>query len=138
MRDATGIHFNLRMKQSVALIDTTGSPIAFNLGIPGFGLSVDGNVKVEIGYDFKLKFGPTRATGSTSTPRTRQELLEFKITIPGLHAKGQRPLPAAGCRRRIRRQGRERQRTPAVVVLRYFRQSQGPDSAAATSSPSPT
>ena len=88
--DASGVHFNLRMKQSVALIDTTSDPIAFNLGVPGFGLSVDGNVKIEVGYDFKLKFGINASEGFYFDTSDGEELrVEFKVTIPGLHAKGQ-------------------------------------------------
>lgn len=87
--DASGIHFNLRLKQSVALVDTTGNPIAFDLGIPGFGLSVDGNVKVEVGFDLKLRFGINASEGFYMDTSDAEELrVEFKVTIPGLHAQG--------------------------------------------------
>ncbi|MCC6231526.1 MAG: hypothetical protein IT580_02725, partial [Verrucomicrobiales bacterium] len=88
--DGNGIRFDLRLKKAVALVDTSGNPIDFDIGIPGLGLSVDGNVKVEVGFDLRLAFGLNTSDGFYVDTSADEELrLEFKITIPGLNAKGQ-------------------------------------------------
>lgn len=84
------VTFNLRLKKAVALVDTSDDPINFDIGIPGFGLKVDGNVKVEVGFDFKLKFAISASNGFYFDTSDSEELrVEFKVTIPGLHASGQ-------------------------------------------------
>lgn len=88
--DENGITFNLRLKKAIALVDTSGNPIDFEIGIPGFGLEVDGNVKIEAGFDFKLKFGLNTSDGFYFDTSDSEEFrLEFRVTIPGLNAKGQ-------------------------------------------------
>lgn len=42
---------------------TRRNPIRFDIGIPGLGLSVDGNVKVEIGFTLNLLFGISSQDG---------------------------------------------------------------------------
>ncbi|MBL9139058.1 MAG: M10 family metallopeptidase C-terminal domain-containing protein [Verrucomicrobiales bacterium] len=88
--DENGITFNLRLKKAIALVDTSGDPIDFDIGIPGFGLEVDGNVKIEAGFDFKLKFGLNTSDGFYFDTSDSEEFrLEFRVTIPGLNAKGE-------------------------------------------------
>ena len=53
----TGLIVNIRLAASLALLDTTQNPIDFAIGVPGFGLEVDGNVVVSIGFDLKFGFG---------------------------------------------------------------------------------
>lgn len=89
----TGLVVNIRMKKELALLDTTQNPIDFQIGVPGFGLEVDGNVKVSIGFDLKFSFGFNPTDGfyfNTSAPASNPELkIEFRAEIPGLHAAGQ-------------------------------------------------
>lgn len=89
----TGLIVNIRLKKDVALLDTSQNPIDFQIGVPGFGLEVDGNVKVSIGFDLKFGFGFNTADGfyfNSSAPADDPELvIEFKAEIPGLHAAGQ-------------------------------------------------
>ncbi len=86
----TGLKFDLRLKKSIALVDTTANPINFQLGIPGLGFEVHANVKVEIGFDFKLKFGINPQDGFYFDTSTADELmLYFNVTIPKSHATGQ-------------------------------------------------
>ena len=84
------VSFNLRLKKSVALVDTSSDPINFDIGIPGFGLKVNGNVKIEVGFDFKLKFAISASNGFYFDTSDNEELrVEFKVTIPGLSASGE-------------------------------------------------
>ncbi|MSU60792.1 MAG: LEPR-XLL domain-containing protein [Pedosphaera sp.] len=88
--EGNGIKFNLRLKKSAALLDTSSDPIDFDIGVPGLGLSVDGNVKIEIGFDLKLKFAITATDGFYFDTSDPEELrVDFSLTIPGLKAKGQ-------------------------------------------------
>ena len=94
------IDFKIRLLKAADLVDTSANPINFNIGIPGFGLSVDGNVRVTLGFDLKLYFGVNLnqgfyyqtdyrpASSPTSTP-TDELRVFFSVTIPGLHARGQ-------------------------------------------------
>ncbi len=87
-----GLAVNIRLKKSLALLDTTQNPIDFDLGVDGFGLSVDGNVILSLGFDLKLGFGFNKSDGFyivTSDGSGDPELdIGFSATIPGLHAKG--------------------------------------------------
>ena len=94
------ITFNLRLKKSMGIVDTTGNPIAIDLGIPSLGLEVNGNVKIEIGFDVRLKFGINKTDGfyfDTSntfdddfpTGNGRPELVvDLMVTVPGLNVTG--------------------------------------------------
>ena len=88
-----GLVVNVRLAKSVALLDTTQNPIDFDIGVPGFGLEVDGNVVVSIGFDLKFGFGFNKEDGfffNTESPADDPELvIEFKAEIPGLHAAGE-------------------------------------------------
>lgn len=89
----TGLIVNIRLKKDLALLDTTQNPIDFDIGVPGFGLEVDGNVVVSIGFDLKFGFGFNVEDGfyfNSSAPADDPELvIEFRAEIPGLHAAGQ-------------------------------------------------
>lgn len=88
-----GLVVNLRLKKFLALLDTTQNPIDFDIGVPGFGLEVDGNVVLGIGFDLRLVFGFNKTDGfylGTEGGMEDPELvLEFSATIPGLHAAGE-------------------------------------------------
>lgn len=89
----TGLKVNIRIAKSIALLDTTENPIDFDIGVPGFGLEVDGNVVVSLGFDLKFGFGVDLTNGfyfNTSAPASDPELrIYFRAEIPGLHAAGQ-------------------------------------------------
>ena len=88
-----GLVVNLRVKKFLALLDTSENPIDFDIGVPGFGLEVDGNVTIGIGFDLRLVFGFNKEDGfylGTEGGMEDPELvLSFEATIPGLHAAGE-------------------------------------------------
>jgi Ca2+-binding RTX toxin-like protein len=88
-----GLVANLRLKKSLDLLDTTQNPIDFDIGVPGFGLQVDGNVRVSIGFDLKFGFGFNTEDGfyfdTTATGDAPELVIDFKAEIPGLKAKGE-------------------------------------------------
>ena len=88
-----GLIVNVRLAKTLDLLNTEQNPIDFQIGVPGFGLEVDGNVKLSIGFDLKFGFGFNDEDGfyfNTSAPADDPELvIEFKAEIPGLHAAGQ-------------------------------------------------
>ena len=90
--------FNLRLSRTIALVDTTGDPIQFDIGIPGLNLKVDANVKVEVGYDLHLYFGisakdgfffDTNGLDDLSTVADTELSVFFKVTVPDLSATGE-------------------------------------------------
>ena len=89
----TGLVVNVRLAKSIALLDTTQNPIDFEIGVPGFGLAVDGNVVLSLGFDFKFGFGVDMENGfyfNTAAPASDPELsIYFRAEIPGLHAAGE-------------------------------------------------
>ncbi len=86
---ADAVHFNFRLQKALNLVDTTGDPIRLDIGIPGLGLEVDGNVKVEISFDLTLRFVISASEGFYFDTSDSQELaIGFRVTIPGLHAQG--------------------------------------------------
>ncbi|NOS70945.1 MAG: LEPR-XLL domain-containing protein [Verrucomicrobia bacterium] len=85
----SAINFKVRLKKTLALVDTSAHPINFDIGIPGLGLEVNGNVKVQVGFDLKLYFGLSASDGFYFDASDAEELrVDFKVTIPGLNAKG--------------------------------------------------
>jgi len=88
-----GLVVNLRLGKTAALVDTSENPIDFEIGVPGFGLAVSGNVVVEIGFDLKFGFGLNKEDGfyfNSSAPASDPELrIYFEASIPGLSASGE-------------------------------------------------
>ncbi|MCC6232526.1 MAG: M10 family metallopeptidase C-terminal domain-containing protein, partial [Verrucomicrobiales bacterium] len=89
--------FDIRISRVRALVDTSSNPIAFDIGIPGLGLAVNGNVKVEIGFTLHLLFGLSTSDGfffdtdglDDESPADDQEFsVFFRVTIPGLSVDG--------------------------------------------------
>lgn len=81
--------FQLRLKKSLAVVDTSADPIRVDIGRPGLGLTVEGNVLVELSFDLKLKFGINRSEGFYLDTSASPELfLGLKASIPGLAARG--------------------------------------------------
>src|SRR4029077_17632691 len=89
----TGLRVTLRLGKTIALVDTSGHPIAFNIGVPGFGLQGNINVNVAIGFNLKFGFGVSPQDGfyfDSSAPASDPELqIFFKVTLPNTHFSGQ-------------------------------------------------
>ena len=84
------LEVQLRLNRTAALVDTTGNPIGFDIGVPGLGLSVDGNVTIEVGFDFNFGFGISASDGFYFDTSDANELeISFNATIPGLKATGE-------------------------------------------------
>ncbi|MFO1501735.1 MAG: hypothetical protein U1G07_25725 [Verrucomicrobiota bacterium] len=98
------VDFDLRLKKTIALVDGSAHPIDFDLGIDALGLSVDGAVQVEIGFDFQLHFVISTSEGfyfvtnddivfdvpgipPAQDPRG-DLVVNFNVTIPDFSAKG--------------------------------------------------
>jgi len=89
--------FNIRLSQTLAVVDTQANPIALDIGIPAMDLEIDGNVKVEIGYTLNLLFGISTADGfffdtnglnDVSAADDLELTVFFRATVPGLSATG--------------------------------------------------
>lgn len=89
--------FNIRLGRTIALVDTESNPIDFDIGIPGLGLEVEGNVKVEIGFNLNLFFGISSGDGfffdtngldDDSSVDDSELTVFFRVTVPGLTATG--------------------------------------------------
>jgi Ca2+-binding RTX toxin-like protein len=89
----TGLSVKLRLAKTVALVDTTGHPIQFSIGVPGFGLQGNINVNVALGFDLKFGFGVSPSDGfyfDSSAPASDPELkIFFKVSLPNTHFTGQ-------------------------------------------------
>jgi Ca2+-binding RTX toxin-like protein len=89
--------FNIRLGRTQTLVDTKSNPIAFDIGIPGLGLEVEGDVKVEIGFELNLFFGisakdgfffDTNGLDDASAADDSELSVFFRVTIPGFSATG--------------------------------------------------
>ncbi|WP_375506548.1 putative Ig domain-containing protein [uncultured Nostoc sp.] len=83
---ADNIQFNLRLGKAAIAFD---SPLDTNLGIPGIGLSINGNAKSNLGYDFNLDFGINKTNGFYFDTSAANELnLNLGASLPGLETRG--------------------------------------------------
>lgn len=57
-----GLQVNLRLHKALFKFDT-GDALDIELGVPGFGLELDGHVEVELVFDFKFGFGLNKENG---------------------------------------------------------------------------
>jgi len=86
----TGLLVKLRLAKELDLVDTSGHPIQFNIGVPGFGLQGNINVKVALGFDLKFGFGVSPQDGFFFDTSANPELqIYFKVTLPNTHFSGQ-------------------------------------------------
>lgn len=88
----TGVEFDILMGQDLLDLDV---PLGFDLGLPGFGLEVDGGVNVKLGYDIFLSLGlslddgfylNTEGLDGSGMPEI---VLDLLVTAPGLSATGE-------------------------------------------------
>ncbi len=54
MNSPSDVRYNVRLKQSLARVTV---PVNFDLGLPLLGLDVDGQVQLDVGFDWDLSFG---------------------------------------------------------------------------------
>ncbi|MBI4325898.1 MAG: LEPR-XLL domain-containing protein, partial [Chloroflexi bacterium] len=91
--DANRVQFNLHLAQNLALLQTG---IDFDMGLPGLGLDVDGNVTAKLGWDFRFGFGVSKTDGfyfdtaakDNSGAPIPELLIDLEVGIPGLSATG--------------------------------------------------
>ncbi|MEQ1825056.1 MAG: SUMF1/EgtB/PvdO family nonheme iron enzyme, partial [Pirellula sp.] len=80
------VRYSVRLKQSLARVSI---PVDFDLGLPFLGLEVDGQVQLDIGFDWELGFGLDKNRGFYLTTGVSDEIrLALEASIPGLHATG--------------------------------------------------
>lgn len=81
---------DLILGRTISIVDTSKNPIDIDIGIPGLGLDIDGNVTVELGWSFAFRFGiSTRDGFFLDTNLGHPELeVSFEIAVPGLNATG--------------------------------------------------
>lgn len=82
----TGVLFHLPLGRNDELLSES---IAFDLGVPGLGLEVDGDVRLEADFRLDLGIGLSIDDGVYIDTSADNELqLSIEATIPGLTAKG--------------------------------------------------
>ena len=57
-----GLQVNLRLHKALFALDT-GDALSIDIGVPGFGLKLDGNLELQLAFDFKLGFGLNKKDG---------------------------------------------------------------------------
>ncbi|MBL9126513.1 MAG: hypothetical protein JNL97_02645, partial [Verrucomicrobiales bacterium] len=57
-----GLQVNLRLHKALFALDT-GDALNIDIGVPGFGLEVDGSLQLQLAFDFKLGFGLNKKDG---------------------------------------------------------------------------
>ncbi|XWK90017.1 MAG: calcium-binding protein [Phormidium sp.] len=86
IQTADDVKFDLKLKQSVKSFNTS---LASNIGIPGLGLTTNGNAQVGIGFDFNLKFGVHKTNGFYFDTSATDELkIGVNASTPNLDATG--------------------------------------------------
>jgi len=84
--DADHIQFNVRLGQALKALDI---PLGFDLGLPGVGLSVDGQILAKVGWEFALGLGMSFTDGFYLDTSAANELkVDLDVTTPGLDATG--------------------------------------------------
>ena len=69
------ILFTTKLHQAPKTLDV---PLGFDVGLPGLGLNVDGNVQAKLGFDFKLSFGLNKTDGFFLSPiRAMRRIIRF-------------------------------------------------------------
>ncbi len=83
---STDVRYNVRLKQSLARVQV---PVDFDIGLPLLGLDVDGQVQLELGFDWELTFGLDKSKGFYITTGVSDELrIALEATVPGFNATG--------------------------------------------------
>ena len=57
-----GLQVNLRLHKALFNLDT-GDALKIDIGVPGFGLKLDGNLQLQLAFDFKFGFGLNKKDG---------------------------------------------------------------------------
>lgn len=89
LRSSDRLELLLPLHLQQALLD---ADINFDLGLPGLGLKADGSVNVDLGFDWNLGIGLSKADGFylVLDPATTEDMkLSLAATIPGFNARGE-------------------------------------------------
>jgi Ca2+-binding RTX toxin-like protein len=85
---ADRIEFDMELFGAQVLAD---SSIGFDLGLPGLGLDIDGNVRLDLGFSWQFGFGISKTDGFyLKLPNTINNDLQIDLTatLPGFAATG--------------------------------------------------
>jgi len=83
---ADDVKFNLKLANTFTSLD---ADLDANIGLPGLGLNVDGNAKVDFGYEFNLNFGINTTDGFYFDTENPDELIiDLNVSVPDLKAEG--------------------------------------------------
>ncbi len=81
------VEFSMDLGQDFAILAT---PIDFDIGLPGLGLDVNGNLDVLVGYNWDLAFGLSNAQGFYLLTGQEDEIkIDFEVRIPDLRGRGE-------------------------------------------------
>ncbi len=81
------IEFFMELGQNLTVLDT---PIDFDIGLPGLGLDVDGDLEILVGYDWDLSFGLSNEYGFYLLTNQEDEIeIDLEVRIPDLEARGE-------------------------------------------------
>lgn len=79
------LSINLKLGRSLELLTL---PVGFDLGLPGLGLDVEGDVKTQIGFSLDVGFGINAADGFYVDTQDPDELtITLDVTIPDMKAE---------------------------------------------------
>ena len=71
-------------------LDLINADLDLDIGVPGFGLEVDGKVELMLGFDFDLGFGLNKEDGFYFDTSSSEEIVVgFQAAIPGLDVTGE-------------------------------------------------
>ena len=79
------VQFDFQLERDLTLVD---QQVAFDIGLPGLGLDVDGGVRTLVGFEFDFGFGFSKTEGVYLDVSKNNELeIDFEVTIPNLDAQ---------------------------------------------------
>ncbi len=80
------VEYTLPLHKALTLIDI---PVGFDIGLPALGLDVDGDIRLELGFDWTIIVGLSKEDGVYFKTNEEDELtIGLKATIPGFDAEG--------------------------------------------------
>lgn len=81
------VEFYLDLGQDLTVLNT---PIDFDIGLPGLGLDVEGDLEILLGYEWNLSFGVSNRYGFYLLTEEEDEIsIDLEIRTPDLEARGE-------------------------------------------------
>lgn len=81
------VEFFLDLGQDLTVLNT---PIDFDIGLPGLGLDVEGDLEILVGYEWNLAFGISNRYGFYLLTEEEDEIeIDLEIRTPDLTARGE-------------------------------------------------